>query len=533
MLEYNLEHTTLVQEAWLFEAFNCGGGTTVFDHGSATEPIKDEEELFESSPEEAECFHSSNEEEECFPTSGSGECVFGSDSEVDQCADTPPATKRARYADRRPEHYMFAGSEVCKGALARLIGVGNSTLGKLRRGEAVFTNSSRPRLPRHPMFKFTIRGGEQALWQNVVMWFWYIYHRFAEVMPTGFAVPGERVPESPFPEKEDKDTDLLPRLVNSFTLSLQSMTSDPDVNCIGPGTFRGAVRYLPHTSRTELYWDYVAYCESKGERAASHSQFFRVCNPILKPGAREGHLRFRKEGDHAQCDQCYSLRQKIAAAKTTEAKASAQRDHQRHVIAQWLDRQIYWSFRSLSQAAFEAMAQMGSRQALATLSISQSVMTCMADGMDQAKYKCPRIRGRFSKTFTKLWRPSLHVSAVWCHGEMISFYVSDADVLKNSSCSVEALSRTIDNVLNRHGTLPHGLSIHCDNTTRESKNQFFMAWASLLPTLGAFRWVVVNYLRVGHSCSVVIWCDFDVQEHVFLVSPLYQLPKMKYEATKI
>lgn len=125
---------------------------------------------------------------------------------------------------------------------------------------------------------------------------------------------------------------------------------------------------------------------------------------------------------------------------------------------------------------------------------------CLAiDGMDQAKFKVPRVRGRHSKLFERLYRPRLHVAATWIHGESISFGVSDEDCRKDSTAQCELVSRAIDGVLARRGHLPHGLALQQDNTAREGKNQFFMAYLILLPALGVFRWVVASHLRTGHS----------------------------------
>jgi len=159
------------------------------------------------------------------------------------------------------------------------------------------------------------------------------------------------------------------------------------------------------------------------------------------------------------------------------------------------------------------------RIALAGLTLSTSVLTCIVDGMDQAKYKCPRVRTRFSKTYTKLWRPLLHTAACWCHGSHMSFSVADADLMKNSSCQVEILSRELDRLLNIHGELPAGLVLQQDNTCREGKNQFTMAWMMLLVCLGIFRYTVSSYLRKGHRLLASISkCFLSPRHSDFILS---------------
>lgn len=132
------------------------------------------------------------------------------------------------------------------------------------------------------------------------------------------------------------------------------------------------------------------------------------------------------------------------------------------------------------------------------MSVAASTLCIAIDGMDQAKFKLPRVRSRQSKLFQKLFRPRLHVAATWVHGHNITFAVSDEDCKKDSVAQCELISRAIDQILLRCGGLPHGCVVQMDNTAREGKNQFFMAYLAMTVALGSFRWTIANYLRVGH-----------------------------------
>lgn len=139
------------------------------------------------------------------------------------------------------------------------------------------------------------------------------------------------------------------------------------------------------------------------------------------------------------------------------------------------------------------------RTALNGLTLASSSLACIADGMDQAKFKVPRVKTRYSKVFTTLWRPRLHMSGTWMHGSHIAFSVADADVKKNSDCQIECISRELERLLLLHDALPAGLTVQQDNTAREGKNRFFMAWMILCVSLGIFRYTIANFLRKGHS----------------------------------
>lgn len=132
-------------------------------------------------------------------------------------------------------------------------------------------------------------------------------------------------------------------------------------------------------------------------------------------------------------------------------------------------------------------------------SVATTCLTVIADGMDQAKFKCPRVRTTASKLFSRLRRPTLHVAATWCHGKELFFSVSDEDLCKNSEAQMEQLSRALSSVFSDLAFLPPGLCLQQDNTYREGKNRFMANYLTLLVALGSFRRAMANFLRPGHS----------------------------------
>jgi hypothetical protein len=136
---------------------------------------------------------------------------------------------------------------------------------------------------------------------------------------------------------------------------------------------------------------------------------------------------------------------------------------------------------------------------LLKISIQTSILTLMADGMDQAKFKLPRVKDRKSKMWAKLFRPMLHLAACYLHGFTLDFFVSPADLKKDSETQIEMLSLTLEKVFDTHGSLPLGFSLHQDNTYREGKNQYACAWICLLVVLHVFRYTLSSFLKPGHS----------------------------------
>jgi hypothetical protein len=65
--------------------------------------------------------------------------------------------------------------------------------------------------------------------------------------------------------------------------------------------------------------------------------------------------------------------------------------------------------------------------------VATSVLAAIEDGMDQAKFRVPRMRGRVPKALDKLHRPALHVLGVWIQGCLLDFAVTDEDLKKDTS----------------------------------------------------------------------------------------------------
>ena len=85
---------------------------------------------------------------------------FFSDSD-----DAEPSSSRRHYTPRRKESCIFLGKQVCSRACARLLGVGQSTLQKLRSNDKVYVQKTAQSCAKHPAFGFSMRGqsNEQSL----------------------------------------------------------------------------------------------------------------------------------------------------------------------------------------------------------------------------------------------------------------------------------------------------------------------------------------------------------------------------------
>ena len=68
-----------------------------------------------------------------------------------------------------------------------------------------------------------------------------------------------------------------------------------------------------------------------------------------------------------------------------------------------------------------------------------------ADGVDQAKFRVPRVLTK-THAFNTLVHPALHVQGAWCEGFAYNFVVADADMKKVSNNNLEVIARLVDDM---------------------------------------------------------------------------------------
>ena len=114
---------------------------------------------------------------------------------------------------------------------------------------------------------------------------------------------------------------------------------------------------------------------------------------------------------------------------------------------------------------------MGTR--LITMARHSSFWFIRVDGVDQAKFRVPRVSTK-THAFDKLIRPALHVQGAWCEGFAYHFAVADADMKKDSNNNLEGIVRLIDDMYQNYAELPLAISLIQENTSRECKNQMML-----------------------------------------------------------
>ena len=437
------------------------------------------------------------------PTSSESASSAPLDIDSDTNVSVHDKPKRKQYnagQSRRPVlSFEMLGLHVCIPTARDLVGVGKA---RLRR---VQESAPDGRVGR----KFRPGLKQASVW----IFLWKLYHSVAEGMPDKFNFEqddaqtvviratkalGKRGPKMRSVntlELDHIDHDVRAsseeevRAIAAHAMYLESLRNPSDAALVGPGMFRGPLRFLPPGKRVHLFWEYTAWAKQWNMPIASFSTFLRAF------GQCDKQLRIRKVGEHAVCDTCTCLKKRLRDARWPKDRQTVLEEYTAHVLMVWLDRQVYANATTTSLEC-RRLLDMGERFCAVALSASQ---LCMAvDGMDQAKFRVPRILLK-TKSLEKLYRPALHIQGAWAHGWGYNLAIMDADMKHDSNNNIDVASRLLDQIYRTHGGLPKGFQLQQDNTCRECKNQKVLKWAIKVVALGVFRWVSLNYLITGHT----------------------------------
>ena len=203
-------------------------------------------------------------------------------------------------------------------------------------------------------------------------------------------------------EIADQRDDLLPDDVDDISVG---MMEDMVVACLKDKP----TKYLAPGSVRDLY---DCYCQFERGDVASETSFRCTLN------AWSGCLKFRRRSQHAKCTICGKLQKLRKDATNEQERKHYQKELEVHLQGMFMDRAIDARVGKLSEGG-----------AHGTLVQSQGVLSIAMDGMDQAKFKCPRIK-TITKDLEPLWRPVLHVTGCLAEGIGEYYYIADGDSKK-------------------------------------------------------------------------------------------------------
>lgn len=119
--------------------------------------------------------------------------------------------------------------------------------------------------------------------------------------------------------------------------------------------------------------------------------------------------------------------------------------------------------------------------------MSGSLALCVIiDGMDQSKFSWPRGQCVKTKELASWSRPRCHVIGAILHGHGIYFAVTRPDIPKDATTHCELIAYILTRLVKDEGLSLEdvSLSIQCDNTPRELKNNVVLTFLGSLVAKG-------------------------------------------------
>lgn len=158
-----------------------------------------------------------------------------------------------------------------------------------------------------------------------------------------------------------------------------------------------------------------------------------------------------------------------------------------HLDSQYLDRERYYRERAKSRLR-------GTQE-------DGLIHVCLIiDGMDQAKFCCPRSEAVHNSKEFETPRPRLHVSAIICHGHFRMVFVADPDTPKDGNYTIECLAHALTRLHAMRVDLAKvRWHVQADNTCRETKNNWVFRWLAILTCMFGFDSCNLEFLRPGHT----------------------------------
>jgi hypothetical protein len=188
----------------------------------------------------------------------------------------------------------------------------------------------------------------------------------------------------------------------------------------------------------------------------------------------------RKYLPFAKCDDCTEFRAKMEESKDKQEKATLTFDYKKHIYFVMRERKAYYT-----------------HMALAVRHPSE-YLSLIVDGADQSDHGLPHFHTRSHKT-EAAWKMKLHLMGVIAHGRGSFLFTVPSHAAQGHNVTMQSIWRTIILIKQREGRLPPKLYVQLDNTTKQCKGKYIMAFLALLVHHNVFKEIIVGHLPVGHT----------------------------------
>ncbi|KAI8515611.1 ATP binding [Branchiostoma belcheri] len=193
-------------------------------------------------------------------------------------------------------------------------------------------------------------------------------------------------------------------------------------------------------------------------------------------------LKIPPRNRFTKCDECEELKKQLKEAKIEDDFNALRERRQSHLQLANSARQKY--YKHIKKAK----------------QYPDNYLSIIIDSMDQNKTSLPHFSTP-TKNQTSLQQMKIHLTGVLAHGQRKSYvyawtskYRMDVNITTNVLIDV-----LTDISKEKRGRLPSTLYLQLDNSAKENKNKFMIAFCTWLVKLQIFQKVKLGYLMAGHT----------------------------------
>ena len=190
--------------------------------------------------------------------------------------------------------------------------------------------------------------------------------------------------------------------------------------------------------------------------------------------------KMRKWMPFAKCDACAKHRQAMAATKDPEEMSRLNALHREHLERVKRERLSYVM-----------------RQRLSIMNPTR-YLSLIIDGADSSSMQLPHLaeRSHISDACPKI---KMHVLGCIAHGRDTYAYTCPPHIAQGHNITIQVLHRVLHDIKTKEGAIPPILHLQLDNTTKQNKGRFLMAYLAYLVQQGVIKEAYCNFLPVGHT----------------------------------
>lgn len=191
-------------------------------------------------------------------------------------------------------------------------------------------------------------------------------------------------------------------------------------------------------------------------------------------------VKLRKWMPFAKCDTCAQHRLLMAGTRCPDEHGKLKALQAEHLRRVKRERESYQL-----------------RQQLAILHPAD-YLSIIIDGADSSTYQLPHLaeRSHESDACPKI---KMHVLGCIVHGRDTYAFTCPPHIAQGHNITIQVLHDVLVNIKRTEGSIPPIINIQLDNTTKQNKGRYLMAYLGYLLQQGVTKEAYCNFLPVGHT----------------------------------